>query len=1110
MSAAQPSVRSEVTFCSLSPTMPVDNLRRRPNPWLRSPIAILGHRGRLFARICFSMAILALLMSVCTPARAQQVIDTLAGGFNNSASPSENACAPVWSAAPSGTNVYVTSCDQIFEVNAAGQWTHVAGNGITGFSPDGTPAAGASLGLPDKLSVDSSGNIYFNETFNNRIREIVVATGKLLTVAGTGVSGYSGDGSLAINAEIAGGSSDAIFVDGHGNVFIGDGANHRVREVVAATGIINTVAGNGTAGSSGDGGPATAAELRGPRGVYVDGSGNIFIADHNNNNIREVVAATGDIQTVAGNGTAGFSGDTGPATSAELDFPVGVFLDSSGDILIADLFNNRIREVVGGPGGNIKTVAGNGGGFPISCTGAINACLGVGGPATNALVPSPTEIVLDSAGDMFIPIVLDTRNVIEEVVAATGNLEIFAANGAQNFAFGRAHGQATQAQLNTPSFAATDGSGNVFISDATNNVIYEVVAASGVINIVAGNGSAGYSGDGGAAIFAELSSPNSVFVDSSGNLLIADSINNVIREVVAATGVIETVAGSVNPSCTYSGDGGPATSAGLCYPVAVVEDSHGNIFISDSNDNVIREVTAATGIINTVAGNFILGGAYTGDGGPATSASLNGPVGVFVDGSENIFIVDQSNNVVREVVAATGNIRTVAGNGTQGFSGDGSPATSAEFYNPSYVWGDASGNFYVSDGNGVIRKFTVGGNIQTVAGDRVQGTAGDGGPATSAELDSPFGVFVEPSGSLLITDLNDGRVRIVGAATTTTLTSSSNPAFADQDVTLTVTVTPTGGGTPIGSVNFLDGGTVFGEEPVNASGQATTTISALAIGAHTLTAQYFGTNFPGSTSSSLDQEIDAITGNLTISAGQTYTFNNTSIPGNLVMNGGTVVLNNTTIGGSLTMSGGTLTVTNSTVEGTLQITGGTFSIDPSLIKGNLLIYNTRVGSAHNQICGTKVNGNLQFQFNGAAVMIGSPSCAGNTVGGELLVSGNIAATEIYGNTVRGNLQVLSNVATSQVDNNTVSGNLQVSYNLAATQVNGNSTRGNLQVSNNIAATQVDNNKVSENLLIQNNIASTGVFSNTVEDKLECSGNNASLITGGGNKAEQKQGQCAKF
>ena len=214
-----------------------------------------------------------------------------------------------------------------------------------------------------------------------------------------------------------------------------------------------------------------------------------------------------------------------------------------------------------------------------------------------------------------------------------------------------------------------------------------------------------------------------------------------------------------------------------------------------------------------------------------------------------------------------------------------------------------------------------------------------------------------------------------------------------------------------------------------------------------------------------------VNGNLNISSGQTYTFVNGMITGNVVMTGGTLVLNNTVVGGNLQMSGGTLLFTNnSTVQGNLQITGGTFSLDPSRIGGNLQVQNVPASAAQNQICGIKVNGNLLFQNNGTAVLIGSPSCPGNSIGGNLQVTSNSAATEVYGNSVSGNVQVTSNSAATQVDANTVNGNLQ----------------------------------------IQNNSASAAVFSNTVKANLQCSGNNSALLSGGGNKAAQKQGQCAGF
>ena len=858
MNASQPL--AVVSFAFQSCSRCISGSARRPqmwpNPRRARRIATPRFGSLLLARIFLLSGIFAVLAGACVPAHAQ-VIQTIAGGVNPSHSPSENACVPVQSVATHGTDVYFAGCAQIFKVNAQGQFTHVAGTGINAFSPDGTAAASANFDNIASLSLDSAGNIYFNEAFSNRVREIVASTGLIKTVAGTGTSGYSGDGGLATSAEISGGFRMGIFVDASGNVFIADQFNDRVRKVAAATGIITTVAGDGTAGFSGDAGLATSAQLHDPRGVVVDGAGNIFIADAFNSRIREVAAATGIITTVAGNGTAGFAGDGGPATSAEIETGVpSIALDASGNLFIADVNNSRIREVVAATG-KIKTVAGNGQGLQSGCNGGVNACIGVGGPATQAVVPGPLQVAVDSSGNLYIPTQTEFRNMIDEVVASTGDLQIFAANGAQDFT--GTNGPAVSAQLNVPNFAATDGAGNVFIADANNNVIYEIVAATGILKIVAGTGILGYSGDGGPATGAELANPFTVVVDGSGNLFIADTVNSVIREVIAETGFIKTVAGNASAACDFTlGDGGPATSASLCFPNFAALDSHGNIFIADSGYSLIREVNASTGMIQTVAGSGGGNGfGYSGDGGPATSALMNGPTGVFADSSGNFFIADQFNNVIREVNAA-GTITTVAGNtsGIAGFSGDGGPAVGAELFLPGNVWGDSSGNFFVSDfNNEVIRKFTVGGTIQTVAGNRVFGVSGDGGPATSAELDGPDAVFVEPSGSLLIADIGNGRIRIVGQPTTTALSPSANPSPADQPVMFTATITPAGGGVPIGSVNFLDNGTVIGQGSVNAEGQATFTTSSLAGGPHSITAQYFGTNYPGSSSSVLNETI---------------------------------------------------------------------------------------------------------------------------------------------------------------------------------------------------------------------------------------------------------------
>ena len=337
--------------------------------------------------------------------------------------------------------------------------------------------------------------------------------------------------------------------------------------------IINTVAGNGISSYSGDGGAATSAELNFVNDVRVDPVGNLYIADMSNNRIRMVSASTGVISTIAGNGTAGYSGDGGAATSAELNTPASVAFDSRGNIYIVDANNNRIR-MVNASTGVISTIAGNG-------TAGYS---GDGGPATSA-------------------------------------------------------------ELNVPDSVAVDSSGNIFIADLDNNRIRMVNASTGVISTVAGNGTAGYSGDGGAATSAEINYPQSVAIDNSGNIYIAEYYNNRIRMVNASTGVISTVAG--NGTGGYSGDGGAATSAELNGPDGVAVDPAGNIYIADYNNNRVRMVNASTGVISTIAGNGT--GGYSGDGGAATSAEIFFPSGIAVNSSCYLFIADQNNNRVRSL-----------------------------------------------------------------------------------------------------------------------------------------------------------------------------------------------------------------------------------------------------------------------------------------------------------------------------------------------------------------------------------------------------------------------------------------------------------------------------
>ncbi len=348
------------------------------------------------------------------------------------------------------------------------------------------------------------------------------------------------------------------------------------------------------------------------------------------------------ISTVAGNYALGegYSGDGGPATAAELARPISVAFDASGDLYIADFFNDVIRKV--NTSGIISTVAGNNAFGP--------GYSGDGGPATAAELYDVYGVALDTSGNLYIADFVN--NVIREV-----NTSGTISTAAGNHAFGRGYsgdgGPATAAELYDPIGIACDASGNLYIADQFNQVIRKV-NTSGTINTVAGNYTfgGGYSGDGGPATTAELSAPTGITLDNSGNLYIVDD-NNVIRMVNAA-GTISTVAGNIAFGNGYSGDGGSATAAELDAPWGVACDASGNFYIADVGNNVIRKVNTS-GTINTIAGNgYGAGtgsryGGYSGDGGPATAAELYEPIGVALDASDNLFIADYRNNVIRRV-----------------------------------------------------------------------------------------------------------------------------------------------------------------------------------------------------------------------------------------------------------------------------------------------------------------------------------------------------------------------------------------------------------------------------------------------------------------------------
>ena len=742
---------------------------------------------------------------------------------------------------------------------STGLITLLAGTGQGNFSGDGAFATSATLYNPCGIALDNFGNIYVADTYNNRIRKIIVSTGIITTVAGGGVGGSRVvlDNVAATSTTLS--SPEDVAVDTFGNIYIADRLNRRVRKVTASTGIITTIAGNGNWDAEPTlpalGVAATISSFVSPSGVTVDTSGNIFYTDSYFSSVYKITASTGLLTLVAGgnNWHYGYNGDNIPATTALLRRPTYITLDTLGNIYFADRFNGRIRKitvstgiitnVVGGGVGknntkNATSIYLTTGGIAVDAAGSIYfndeyvvrkvtySQVTPSSAVTSAPVSAPAATSITMSPRSAAPTPPPTLRPSASsgiITTIVGKKEISPEDDINRNVYGIA---ATAAVLSHTDGLAVDATGNLFISTIDHRIL-KVTASTGLITLLAGTGVWSFSGDGGLATSATFKYPGGIALDNFGNIYVADTYNDRIRKITVSTGIISTVAGGGVGYYRVVLDNVAATNTTLSYPGDVAVDTYGNIYIADRLNRRVRKVIASTGIITTIAGISLTSYADWATspalGVAATLSKLDRPTGITVDTSGNVFITDSAFNSIYKVTASTGLLTLVAGKNSRngGYNGDDILATTALLSNPSYITLDAEGNIFFSEnGNLRIRKITAStGIITTVAGKfqldfrycRRKKTDGEGKDATLASICSPNGIAVDAAGSVYFNDLYVVR-KITYSQVTPSSAVTSAPVSAPAATS--ITMTPTAGtSTPSASMPSAPASTPSGVSP---------------------------------------------------------------------------------------------------------------------------------------------------------------------------------------------------------------------------------------------------------------------------------------------------------
>jgi sugar lactone lactonase YvrE len=832
---------------------------------------------------------------------------------------------------------------------------------------------------------------------NHTVRKITPG-GVVTTLAGVAGSFGSADGTDGAARFYY---PQAVATDAAGNVYVADAGNNTIRKITPA-GVVTTLA--GLAGSPGSAdGTGSGAQFNQPSGVATDAAGNVYVADTYNHTIRKITPA-GVVSTLAGIAGSSGSGD-GTGNAAQFNYPWGVATDSAGNVYLADRWNHTIRRIT--PAGVVTTLAGLAG-YGGSADGTGSA----------ARFDYPAGVLTDAAGNVY---VADSQNQTIRKITPSSVVTTLAGLAASS---GSADGTGSAARFYGPYGVASDSAGNLYVADSNNHTIRQISPA-GVVSTLAGLAGSSGSADG-AGSAARFYYPQGVATDSAGNLYVADFYNHTIRMLTPA-GVVSTLAGLAGSSGSADGTG---SAARFYEPRGVATDAAGNLYVADSGNYTIRQITPG-GVVTTMAG---LAGSRGSVDGTGSAALFSYPTSVATDSAGNVYVADALNQTIRKITPA-GVVTTLAGlAGSQG-SDDGT-GSAARFWQPEGVATDSAGNVYVADfGNQTVRKITPAGVVTTMAG--LAGSRGSvDGTGIAARFDYPRSIATDAAGNMYVADGGNNTIRkgAPHAATNISVTSTddSGPgtlraALASAGNGDTIDATGVSGSILLTSGELLVAGsvTVLGPGPANlaVNGNAASRVfnisgSVVTIAGLTITNGMASGSFPAN----LGGGIYAAAGTLTVS--------NCTLSGNSAQHGGGIYNDGAFGSATLTVSGSTLNGNSASVTGAGIYNDGAFgnaalTVSASLLRSNSSaaagggIYNSGAfGSATATVSASTLNGNSASSGAGiyndgysgsATVTMSASTLSGNSAGG--------AGAGIY------NSGQSSGTGAVQILNSTLSGNL---------------------------------------------------------------------------------------